>query len=79
MATVTVRDLRNRGGEVLNRVAAGERLIVTRDGEPVAELVPLTRRPLALATVLERFRHLYPVDPAELRADLDAVIDPSLW
>ncbi|MFH5878813.1 type II toxin-antitoxin system Phd/YefM family antitoxin [Arthrobacter sp. NA-172] len=32
MRTVTVRELRNQGGEVLERVARGEMLIVTRDG-----------------------------------------------
>ncbi|MBA3287839.1 MAG: type II toxin-antitoxin system prevent-host-death family antitoxin, partial [Acidimicrobiia bacterium] len=32
MVEVTVRELRNHGGEVLDRVIAGERLTVTRDG-----------------------------------------------
>ena len=41
---VTVRDLRNRGGEVLDRVERGESVIVTRDGRPVAKLRPLPRR-----------------------------------
>jgi prevent-host-death family protein len=79
MATVTVRDLRNKGGEVLDRVEAGESVIVTRSGRPVAELRPLPRPALTAEALLERFRHLQPVDPDELRADLDAVIDPSLW
>ena len=39
-----MRDLRNRGGEVLDRVERGERLIVTRDGRAVAELRSLPRR-----------------------------------
>ncbi len=30
MTTVTIRDLRNHGGEVVDRVAAGESVIVTR-------------------------------------------------
>ncbi|WP_250324588.1 type II toxin-antitoxin system Phd/YefM family antitoxin [Williamsia sp. CHRR-6] len=41
MEMVTVRELRNNGGEVLNRVARGEGLVVTRDGQPVAELRPV--------------------------------------
>ncbi|MDP9380882.1 MAG: type II toxin-antitoxin system prevent-host-death family antitoxin, partial [Chloroflexota bacterium] len=36
-----MRDLRNRGGELVERVAGGEHIVVTRDGEPVAELRPL--------------------------------------
>jgi hypothetical protein len=34
----------NKGGEVLDRVERGERVIVTRDGRAVAELRPLARR-----------------------------------
>jgi len=79
MANVTVRELRNKGGEVLNRVEAGERFTVTRAGKPVAELVPLARRPLPLSVLLARWHRLRPVDPARLRADIDAIIDPRLW
>jgi len=78
MATVTVRELRNQGGDVLDRVVAGEHLTVTRDGRPVAVLVPITHRTLPLATLLERRRNMPLLDPVELRRDLDAVIDPSL-
>jgi prevent-host-death family protein len=78
MSEVTVRDLRNHGGEVLDRVAAGARLTVTRSGRPVAELVPLRRAPATAATLLERWSALPPVDPVALRADVDAVVEPSL-
>jgi len=40
--TVTHRDLRNRSGEVLHAVEAGETYIVTSRGRPVARLVPVT-------------------------------------
>jgi prevent-host-death family protein len=73
-----VRELRNNGGDVLRRVEAGERLTVTRDGRPVAELVPLERRPLPIETVLEHYRNLPPLDPAALRRDIDELIDSSL-
>ncbi|HEU0041178.1 MAG TPA: type II toxin-antitoxin system prevent-host-death family antitoxin [Jiangellaceae bacterium] len=78
MAEVTVRELRNHGGRVLDRVVHGESLTVTRDGDPVAELRPLPRRPLELPVVRLRWRHLPYVDPARLRADLDAIVDASL-
>ena len=77
-AAVTIRDLRNHGGDVVDRVAAGESLVVTRSGKPVAELIPLRRRGLDAATLLARWRHLPPVDPDALRADLDRVLDASL-
>ncbi|MHB8219107.1 MAG: type II toxin-antitoxin system Phd/YefM family antitoxin [Acidimicrobiales bacterium] len=41
---ISVRDLRNTVSEVLRRVEAGERLTVTVDRRPVAEIVPLRRR-----------------------------------
>jgi prevent-host-death family protein len=78
MAEVAVRDLRNHGGEILNRVAAGEPLTVTRDGEPIAELRPLPRRPVPAGVLLQRWRRLPVVDPSQLRSDIDAVVDPTL-
>jgi prevent-host-death family protein len=41
---VSVRELRNHTAEVLRRVEAGERLRVTVDRRPVAELSPLPGR-----------------------------------
>jgi prevent-host-death family protein len=78
MGEVAVRDLRNRGGEILNRVAAGEVLTVTRDGEPIAELRPLPRRPLPAGLLLQRWRRLPSVDPVRLREDIDSVLDATL-
>ncbi len=73
MSEITVRELRNRGGDVLERVARGEALIVTRDGQPIAELRPLRRRPIPAAVLVNRWRALPAVDPARLRADIDEV------
>jgi prevent-host-death family protein len=78
MDEVTVRDLRNQGGQVLDRVKRGETLTVTRDGRPVAELRPLAREALAAAVLLRRWQRLPVVDAARLRADIDRVLDPSL-
>ncbi len=41
---VSVRELRNHTAAVMRRVEAGERLRVTVDRRPVAELVPLPQR-----------------------------------
>jgi len=78
MADVTIRDLRNHGGEVVDRVAGGELVTVTRDGRPVAVLRPVRGTPLSAATLLRRWRRLPAVDPAALRRDIDRAIDPSL-
>ncbi len=78
MGEATVRELRNHGGEILDRVEAGERVTVTRDGRPVAQLEPLGRRPLSAATLVARFRRLPPVNARALRADVDAALDQTL-
>lgn len=78
MTEVTIRELRNRGGEVVDRVERGERLTVTRDGRPVAELSPVGRPALDAATLLRRWARLPRVDPRKLRADIDETLDQSL-
>ena len=78
MDSVTVRDLRNHGGEVLDRVARGEALVVTRDGAEIAELRPRTRRSPSAADLIARRRHLPVVDPDALKRDLDRVLDANL-
>ncbi len=49
MGDIPARELRNDVSAVLRRVEAGERLRVTISGRPVAELVPLSRRPDSMA------------------------------
>ena len=78
MDTVTIRDLRNHGGEVIDRVSSGASITVTRDGRPVAELRPIRSRGLSATALLERWRHIPPVDAAALRTDIDRVIDQAL-
>ena len=78
MADATVRDLRNKGGDVLDRVLAGERVIVTRDGKPVAELRPVPGARLGARALVERFRRLPPIDPDRFRHDVDAVVDQAI-
>lgn len=73
-----MRDLRNSGGEVLDRVVRGEAVVVTRDGTPVAELRPVRRRSATPGELVARRRALPPVDPRGLRDDVDALLDASL-
>jgi prevent-host-death family protein len=75
---VSIRELRNHGGEVVDRVAAGERLTVTRSGKPVAELRPVGRPGVRAEVLLERWRRLPRLDPDRLREDVDSVLDSSL-
>jgi antitoxin (DNA-binding transcriptional repressor) of toxin-antitoxin stability system len=73
MADVTLRDLRNYGEDVIDRVIKGERVIVTRGRKPVAELRPLMEARLSAEALVERWRHLPYVDPQRVREDIDSV------
>lgn len=75
MSDVSIRELRNHGGEVVDRVARGERVTITRAGKAVAELRPVARPPLSGEALLRRRRRLPAVDPVALRADVDAILD----
>ena len=78
MAEVAIRELRNHGGEVVDRAARGEQITITRAGKPVAELRPVPRQPLTAETLLARWHRLPLVNYRALRAELDEVLDPSL-
>lgn len=70
---VSVRDLRNAGGGVLARVAGGESLVVTRDGDPVGELHPVPRPRPTREALLTRWRSVPVVDGAAFRHDVPEV------
>lgn len=73
---VSVRELRNHTAEVLRRVEAGERLRVTVDRRPVAELAPLPTR----TTWVPRERLLSALIQADarLRDELDGALPDTV-
>jgi prevent-host-death family protein len=75
------RELRNDNAKVIDAVAGGESFVVTRNGEPVAELRPIraARRTFiprdeiaSLASAQVR------IDHRRFRDDLDQAIDQGL-
>jgi prevent-host-death family protein len=78
MAEVSIRELRNHGGDVVDRAASGEEITITRAGKPVAELRPAAPSALPASTLLSRWSRLPQVDPAALRADIDSLLEPGL-
>lgn len=46
MATITAFEAKTRFGELLERVARGEEIVITRHEKPVARIVPEGRRSL---------------------------------
>ncbi|MGH7761697.1 MAG: type II toxin-antitoxin system Phd/YefM family antitoxin [Candidatus Dormibacteraceae bacterium] len=78
MSQVSIRELRNHGGDVIDRVSAGERLTITRGGKAVAELRPLARRRVGATALLQRWSRIPKVDPRRLQADVDSAVEPTV-
>lgn len=78
VAQVSIGEMGNHGGEAVDRAARGEQIAITRAGKAVAQMRGVPRAPLFTMTMLARWRALPVVDPAAVRADVDAVVDPSL-
>jgi prevent-host-death family protein len=77
MAKVSIRELRNHGGDVVDRAARGEQITITRSGKDVAELRSV-HVPLSAEALLGRWNRLPSMDPAKLRTDIDELLDPRL-
>jgi prevent-host-death family protein len=75
---IGVRDLRNRTARVIDAVKAGERVVLTVNGEPTADIVPHGHRTRWLSG--EQLREQLvdrPADPA-LRGELDELAGQTL-
>lgn len=76
---ISQRELRNNSGEIMRRLDQGEAFIVTRNGVPVGELVPLRRRRIVNGPALAAaFRGGPHIDYRRFRADLDRFIDQDI-
>lgn len=73
---VSVRQLRNHTADVLRRVEAGQRLRVTVDRRPVAELVPLPTRTAWVARA--RAADALVQADSQLRAELDDALSDTV-
>jgi len=73
---ITQRELRNESGEIMRALDRGESFVVTRNGTPVGELIPLRRRRFVPAeVVMAAFAGAPRIDPGRFRADVDSLID----
>ena len=73
---ITQRTLRNESGEIMRGLDRGESYIVTRNGVPVGELMPVRRRGAVPAEMLLAALAGAPrIDPVRLRKDVDELID----
>lgn len=79
--TIPQRELRNDNAKVIDAVAAGESFIVTRNGEPVAELRPLKpgRRTFVDREEIDEMAAAGArIDHRRFREDLDGAFDQGI-
>lgn len=73
---ITQRELRNQSGEIMRALDRGESFVVTRNGVPVGELVPLQDRKFVSAeAAVAVFTGAARVEIERFRKDLDALAD----
>ena len=74
MEPISATEVNRHLGQLLDRVAQGESLTITRHGKPVARLVPVIgdrdRAQEAAARIVERRRHLTRVPLVDLLATI---------
>ena len=79
--TIAQRELRNDNAKVIEAVLAGETFVVTRNGEPVAELRPIQPRRRTFVPreeVAALAGSGVRIDRHRFRADTDRWIDPEV-
>jgi prevent-host-death family protein len=75
---ITQRELRNKSGEIMRGLDRGESFLVTRNGVPVGELIPLRQRAFVPAeAAVAIFNGAPPIDLERFRMEVDAVLDQS--
>jgi prevent-host-death family protein len=74
---VSVRELRNGVSAILRRVETGERVTVTVDRRPVAEIVPLQRRRNATYTEALAIADRHPADRGLLEQLRAVIVDTT--
>jgi prevent-host-death family protein len=79
MRTISQRELRNESGEIMRAVDRGESFVVTRNGVPVAELRPFSRRRFVPRDeLIASLRGAAHIDRERFRQDVDRILDQDL-
>jgi antitoxin (DNA-binding transcriptional repressor) of toxin-antitoxin stability system len=73
---ITQRELRNDSGRIMRALDKGKAFVVTRNGVPVGELIPLRPRVFVPAdAVLAAFAGAPRISRERFRKDVDTAID----
>jgi prevent-host-death family protein len=76
---ITQRELRNDSGRIMRALDRGKTFVVTRNGRPVGELVPLRQRAFVPSELVRAaFAGAPRVARRRFRRDLDAFVDQAV-
>ncbi len=80
MRSISQRELRDDTGAIMRALDAGERFVVTRNGRPIAQLLPLRRRTPSMTPqdLVAAACATGSISRAEFFRDLDEVVDQSV-
>lgn len=78
MARIGIRELRQHASKHVAAAAAGEEIIVTDRGKPVARLVPLSPMERQIQYLVDRYGATPPSSPHGSWSDLPLAEGPSL-
>ncbi|MGY6657052.1 type II toxin-antitoxin system Phd/YefM family antitoxin [Amycolatopsis sp. TRM77291] len=75
---ITQRELRNDMPEIVRALEAGHGFVLTRNGTPIADIVPHDQKPafVPLGRLVELLGDLPPEDPDRFFAEIDRVAGP---
>ena len=76
---ITQRELRNDSGRIMRALDLGKSFVVTRNGRPVGELVPLRQRAFVPSELVHAaFAGAAPVARRRFRRDVDTFVNQAM-
>jgi prevent-host-death family protein len=72
---ITQRELRNESGSIMRAVERGRSFVITRNGTPIGQLMPLRRRRFVPRDEVVAAFATSPVLDESVRDDLDVIAD----
>ena len=74
MRTLTLAETKSHFSAVVDQVIAGEEIVITRRGQPVARIIPERRKsPPEVAAIVEELRAFLAAQPAQSRPATELV------
>jgi prevent-host-death family protein len=70
MRTIGQRELRNDNAKIMREVEEGQSFVITRNGKPVADLVPHITKRVTVREFQEQMRSLPPIDVEAWKRDM---------